>query len=119
MIMVIQRLLLESYKQALKIKPDNAEAYNNIGNVLKDQGDLEAAIDSYKQVLNIKPDYAEAYNNMGVALNNNGDPEAAIESYKKALKYPDYAYNNMGVAVNERVIQRLKATNRRLWLKPD
>ena len=35
------------------------------GSILKDKGDLEAAIDSYKQALKIKPDYAEAYSNMG------------------------------------------------------
>ena len=59
---------IESYKKALEIKPDYAEAYYNMGNALKDKDDPEAAIDSYKQALKIKPDYAEAYNNMGVAL---------------------------------------------------
>ena len=55
---------IESYKQTLKIKPDYAEAYNNMGIALKDKGDLEAAIESYKQVLKIKPDFAEAYRNL-------------------------------------------------------
>ena len=59
---------IESYKKALEIKPDYAEAYYNMGIALKDKGDTEAAIDSYKQALKIEPDYAEAYNNMGVAL---------------------------------------------------
>ena len=59
---------IDSYKQALKIKPDYVEAYNNMGSALKEKGELEAAIDSYKQALKIKPDYAEAYNNMGNAL---------------------------------------------------
>ena len=59
---------IESYKKALEIKPDYAEAYYNMGNALKDKGNPEAAIDSYQQALKIKPDYAEAYNNMGVAL---------------------------------------------------
>ena len=35
---------IDSYKQALKIKPDYADAYYNMGNALKDKGDLEAAI---------------------------------------------------------------------------
>ena len=90
---------IDSFKQALKIKPNYADAYYNMGNALKDKGDLDAAIDSYKQALKIKPDYAEAYNNMGVALKDKGDLEAAIESYKQALKIkPDYAeaYNNIG-----------------------
>ena len=83
---------IDSYKQALKIKPDYAEAYYNMGIALKDKGDPEAAIDSYKQALKIKPDYAEAYYNMGNALTDKGDPEAAIDSYKQALKIkPDYA----------------------------
>ena len=83
---------INNYKQALKIKPDYAEAYYNMGIALKDKGDPEAAIDSYKQALKIKPDYAEAYNNMGNALTDKSDPEAAINSYKQALKIkPDYA----------------------------
>ena len=37
---------IDSYKQALKIKPDYAEAYYNMGNALTDKDDPEAAIDS-------------------------------------------------------------------------
>ena len=51
---------IDSYKQALKIKPDYADTYYNMGIALKDKGDLEAAIESYKQALKINPDYAEA-----------------------------------------------------------
>ena len=113
-----------AYKQVLKIKPDYAEAYNNMGVALNDKGDLEAAIDSYKQVLKIKPDYAEAYNNMGVALNDKGDLEAAIDSYKQALKIkPDYAeaYNNIGIVLKdqgdpEAAIESYKQV---LKIKPD
>jgi ubiquinone/menaquinone biosynthesis C-methylase UbiE len=59
---------IESYTQAIKIKPDHAEAYFNMGNTLLEKGELEAAIESYKQAIKIKPDHAEAYNNMGNAL---------------------------------------------------
>jgi len=91
---------IESYKQALKIKPDYA-AYFNMGIALKDKGELDAAIESYKQALRIKPDYA-AYFNMGIALKDKGELDAAIESYKQALKIkPDFAeaYNNIGIAL--------------------
>ena len=96
---------IDCYKKALKIKPNYAEAYYNMGVALKDKGDPEAAIDSYKLALKIKPDYADAYNNMGVALNKKGDLEAAIDSYKQALKIkPDYAeaYNNMGNVLKDK-----------------
>ena len=89
---------INSYKQALKIKPDYAEVYYNMGISLRDKGDPEAAIDSYKQALKIKPDYAEAYYNMGISLNDKGDTESAINSYNQALKIkPNYAevYKNI------------------------
>ena len=47
-------------QKALSIKPDYADAYNNMGNTLKDQGKLEEAIQAYNKAISIKPDYAEA-----------------------------------------------------------
>ena len=96
---------IDSYKQAIKIKPDYAEAYSNMGNALKDKGELDAAIDNYKQAIKIKPDYAEAYSNMGNVLKEKGELNAAIDSYNQAIKIkPDYAeaYSNMGVALKEK-----------------
>ena len=121
---MILEAAIDSYKQALKIKPDYAEAYNNMGDALKDKGDLEAAIDSYKQALKIKPDYAEAYNNMGNALKDKGDLEAAIDSYKQALKIkPDYAeaYNNMGNALKDKgdLEAAIDSYKQALKIKPD
>ena len=42
---------IDSYKKAIKIKPDYAEAFSNMGNVHKDKDDLDAALDSYKQAI--------------------------------------------------------------------
>ena len=35
----------------MTIKPDYADAFNNLGNVLKDQGGLEEAIEAYKKAI--------------------------------------------------------------------
>jgi tetratricopeptide (TPR) repeat protein len=83
---------IEAYNKALAIKPDFAEAYNNMGNALQDQDNLDDAIEAYNKALAIKPDYAEAYNNMGNALQDQGKLEDAIEAFKKALDIkPDFA----------------------------
>ena len=108
----------------LAIKPDYAEAYNNMGNALKEQGKLEEAIEAYNKALAIKPDYAEAYNNMGNALKEQGKLEEAIEAYNKALAIkPDYAeaYNNMGNALKEqgKLEEAIEAYNKALAIKPD
>ena len=65
-------LLLNTIKKRLEINPDYAEAYYNMGIALKDNGDLDAAIDSYKKALEIKPDYVGAYFNTGNILKDTG-----------------------------------------------
>ena len=88
-----------SYRQAIEIKPDFAEAHNNLGTVLKDQGQFNAALISYRRVLKLKPDFAEAHNNLGVALKDTGQLDEALVSYRKAVELkPDYAeaHNNLG-----------------------
>ena len=53
------------YEQALRIKPDYAEAHNNLGIALAQAGRIEEAIAHFEQALRIKPDYAEAHCNLG------------------------------------------------------
>ncbi len=115
---------IDSYKQAIKIRPDYAEAYYNIGNALKKKGDLSAAMDSYRQALKIKPDYAEAYYNMGNALKKKGDLSAAIDSYRQALKIkPDYApiHYNIANSLKEKgdLDAAIDAYRQALKIKPD
>ena len=51
---------IAAYNKALSIKPDYADAFNNMGVTLKDQGKLDEAIAAYNKALSIKPDYAAA-----------------------------------------------------------
>jgi protein O-GlcNAc transferase len=46
------------YRRALELKPDYAEAHNNLGNALKDQGKLDEAVACYRRALELKPDFA-------------------------------------------------------------
>jgi len=115
---------IESYKQALRIKPDYAEVHNNMGTALSDKGDFEGAIESYKHALKIKPDYLGAYYNMGSVMKDKGDFEGAIESYKQALRIkPDYAgaYNNMGNALSSKgdLAEAIESYKQAIRIKPD
>jgi len=92
------------YDQAIHLKPNNAEAYSNRGNVLKELKQFDAAIASYEKAIQLKPDYAEAYSNRGNVLKDLKQFEAAISSYDKAIQLkPDYAeaYSNRGNALQE------------------
>ena len=54
------------------MKPDFAEAHNNLGTALKAQGKLDGAVVHYQRALALKPDFAEAHNNLGNTLNDQG-----------------------------------------------
>ena len=56
------------YEQALRIKPDYAEAHYNLGNIFLQERKLSEAIGHYEQALRSKPDYAEAHYNLGTRL---------------------------------------------------
>jgi hypothetical protein len=74
------------------LKPNYAEAYNNMGITLKDQGKSKEAIEAHKKSISLKPDFAEAYNNMGGGLKDQGKLEEALNAYNKAFSIkPDYA----------------------------
>ena len=87
-----------SFSQALTVNPDYAVAHGNLGNTLKEQGNLDGAIASYYRALSLKPDYAEAYNSLGLIFCELGKQDDAIGCYRKAISLkPDYAraYRNL------------------------
>ena len=56
------------FQMAIKIKPDYADAYNNLGAVLFHAKMTEEAIDYYKEAIRIRPGFAEAQKNLETAL---------------------------------------------------
>jgi len=96
---------IAAYNEALLIKPDYAEAHNNMGNALRGQGKLEEAIAAFNKALLIKPDYVEGHNNMGNALTNQAKFEEAIAAYNKALIIkPDLAETHRYLSVLKKYI---------------
>ena len=53
---------------AIKIKPDYADAYNNLGAALFNAKMTEEAIDYFKEAIRVQPDFAAAHNNLETAL---------------------------------------------------
>ena len=62
---------MESYRQALQIKPDFVEAHNNLGITLVDLGRLDEAEVSYRRAIEINPDYDNAHSNLLYCLTQN------------------------------------------------
>ncbi|MCK4809470.1 MAG: fused MFS/spermidine synthase [Candidatus Omnitrophica bacterium] len=80
------------YKKALKINPDYAEGYSNIGAALARQDKLDEAVLEYTKALEINPDFAEANYSMGNILLLQGKVKQAESYFKKVLEVdPKYA----------------------------
>ena len=112
------------YTEALELKPDFFEGYNNRGSVYADAGDFNRAIQDHNMAIKLKPDYASAYNNRGIVYYHIGDFDRAIQDYYKAIELrSDYvsAYNNLGIAYSKqgKYENAIKYYSKAIKLKPD
>ena len=55
----------EEYREAVRIKPDYAEAHYNLGILLSDLKRFREAERECKEAVRINPDFAEAHGNLG------------------------------------------------------
>ncbi|HEX8772938.1 MAG TPA: VWA domain-containing protein [Pyrinomonadaceae bacterium] len=96
---------VKAYKQAVKVKPDYAEAHNNLGDAYFQLKQYKKAVEAYRQAIRYKPDLASAHNHMGTAYFKQGEHNRAIEAYREAIrldpKSPS-AYHNLGAVYLER-----------------
>ena len=112
------------YQEAIKIKPDFAEAFNNMGFCLKDKIEITNAISSFKKAIKIKPDLAEAHDNLGICMYDLGKTHEALLCHKTAIKIkPDLAeaHNNLGntfKALNQ-VDKSILEYKRAIKIKPE
>src|SRR5215472_10819470 len=49
---------IRCYTEAIRLKPDFAEAYSNRGDLSRDKGDRDGALTDYTEAVRLKPDYA-------------------------------------------------------------
>lgn len=114
----------ELLRRALAIKPDDAYAHNNLGNVLRQRGRLEQALESYSRALELRADYAEAAYGRGVTLQCLQRFAAALDSYERAVRIrPAFAeaLANSGAVLQSlgRFPEALESYARALEIRPD
>lgn len=73
------------YLRAAHLFPENPDIYNNLGNVYKEQGLIEKAIDFYLTGLSFGKTNPLHYNLAG-ALEEKGDLQGALYHYSEALR---------------------------------
>ena len=117
-------LAIVALKKVISIKPNYADAYNNISVALQDKGKLDEAIEACKKAISLKPNYATAYSNLGNALTEQYKFEEALEAYNKSISInPNYAdaYYNLGNALRDqgKLDEAINAFNKAITLNPN
>jgi tetratricopeptide (TPR) repeat protein len=74
-----------AYRRALALDARHADAHVNLGRLVHESGDAEAAQEHYRQALASRPADATAAFNLGVALEDLGRLTEALAAYESAI----------------------------------
>ena len=93
-----------SYETTLKLRPQCAEAWNNLGVLHREKNNVERAVECYVRAVSINPNFAQPLNNIGILYTMQGQARAALEALQRAVAAdPTYAVaqNNLGVLLRD------------------
>ena len=113
-----------SFQQVIAAKPQEPEAYYNLGTLYLRKNALPDARGYLEQAVKIRPDYPEAWNNLGMIAAQQGQPEGAVRNFQQSLSLrPGYvtALLNLGNFYRRQGAggEAEKLLNRALELEPD
>ena len=81
-----------SFQQVITAKPNEPEAYYNLGTLYLRQNDFTEARRYLAQTVKLRPNYPEAWNNLGMTAAQQGQTDDAIRNFRESLRLrPDYA----------------------------
>jgi len=78
---------IKSYRQAIQMDPNFAEAYSLMGSALVQAGRDRDAEEALRKAVSLKPNYAEGYFHLGNFLKSRGKEAEAQEAFRKAKQY--------------------------------
>jgi len=113
-----------SFQQVIAAKPQEPEAYYNLGTLYLRKNALPDARRYLEQTVKLRPDYPEAWNNLGMVAGQEGQTDEAIRNFQQSLSLrPGYvtAMLNLGNLYRRQgaVDEAEKLLNRALELEPD
>lgn len=76
---------LDPFRDAVRLRPDFAPAWTNMGNLLAGMGLLEEAAEAYEQALAADPDLLEVASNLGVIRQSQGRHDEALRYHEHVV----------------------------------
>jgi Flp pilus assembly protein TadD/peroxiredoxin len=113
-----------SFEQVIAAKPQEPEAYYNLGTLYLRKNALPDARQYLEKTVKLRPDYPEAWNNLGMIAAQQGQPEEAVRNFQQSLSLrPGYvtALLNLGNFYRRQGAgeEAEKLLNRALELEPN
>jgi tetratricopeptide (TPR) repeat protein/peroxiredoxin len=82
----------ESFQHVIDLKPNDADAYYNLGTLSLKRNNLEQARTYLEKTVQLRPDYPEAWNNLGMMAAQHEQLDEAIRNFQQSLQLrPGYA----------------------------
>ncbi|MBI2271392.1 MAG: hypothetical protein HYU69_13695 [Bacteroidetes bacterium] len=110
---------IEASRQALKLKPIFAEAYNNICSAFNLIGEYDSAIVSGKEALRIKPDFELAKNNLNDAIQRKSKEDEVLLQVKQHPTAENYINLSLVYYNNGNFLKCIEAANESNRKKPN
>lgn len=92
---------IDLISQAIRLKPDYADAHVNLANSLVRKHRLGDAVRSYEHAIALRPNFEAAHCNLAAALKEMGRIDESIAAASRAIQgnpSSAAAYNNLGIA---------------------
>lgn len=88
---------LRDYEDAIRLKPDLAQSWSNIGNVWMQRRDTKKAIEAYRQATVCAPDYVDGHLGLAFALLEDGQFEEGWKEFEWRWKSEQAAVRGLDI----------------------
>ncbi|AEM20745.1 TPR domain-containing protein [Brachyspira intermedia PWS/A] len=115
---------IEDFNRAIKLDPNNSDAYLNRGISKSDLGNDKEAIEDFNRAIELEPDNSDAYLNRGISKSDLGNDKEAIEDYNKSIELnpyneEGYIYRGLSKSNLKRYREAIKDYNKAIELVPN
>jgi len=90
---------IDCYRRAVELNPNSGAAYHELGEILRNQEQWEAAVDAYSHAIRNNPELSWSHNNLAESLVKLERWEEAVKAYRKAIELnPDFSWSHNNLA---------------------
>jgi lipoprotein NlpI len=93
-----RELARADFEEAVRIEASHAPALTNLGNLLLEDGDFDAAIGRYRSAIDADPDYPIAHLNLSVAYKRTGRRAEAVRELRLAQRLEQRASRTLSAS---------------------